>query len=90
MGYHIRASRFLRRDGRHVRKSWWLRHPRTTQERRRWFADLERQRDHPELKLRPRRGARHLPNAWDDLSVGLVEDRSWKRRHKTQYAPVNR
>src|SRR5262245_52559108 len=38
----------------------FFRHMRTTQERRRWFADLA------DVVLRRARGPRLLPNLWDD------------------------
>ena len=86
----FRATRYCLHDGIHLPKIFWLRRPHTTQERRRWFADLERRRAHPELKLRARRSASNLPDTWDDFPVAALTDRSWKRRHEAQYAPVNR
>ena len=54
----------------------WLRHIKTTQERRRWEADLEAAR------LRRARSPRSLPSLWDDIQ--RHPQRSWKeqRRHK--------
>lgn len=54
----------------------WLRYMRTTQERRRWFAD------EADVHLRHARAPHGLRNAWDD--VWRHPQKSWKeyRRHK--------
>jgi hypothetical protein len=54
----------------------WLRHPRTTQERRanqdwKW--------------CRPCRRPHLLPTTWDDLWNKSKQDRSWKRHRDNQY-----
>lgn len=54
-----------------------LRHPRTTQERRRWFADKE------DIDLRPRRAPHALPQVWDDLWIR--HQRSWKANRKSKW-----
>lgn len=57
----------------------WLRHPRTTQERR-LHSD-------PELRpyIRGKRSWKRLPNAWDDIFIPFRENESWKKLRKTQY-----
>lgn len=60
-----------------------LRRPRTTQERRAYFHDEVSEYG---IRIRGRRSAHHLPNAWDDLVRSDVFDRkSWKRQRKTQW-----
>lgn len=66
----------------------WLRHPKTTQERRRWFSDIELIAEYPELKLRNARSARNLPTLYDDIAKDAWRDRSWKRHRDTQYGVV--
>ena len=58
----------------------WLRHPRTTQERR---ASLDGY-------CRPRRNIHNLPSAWEDIPRGDLYDRCWKRFRKTQYKAINK
>lgn len=55
----------------------WLRHIRTTQERRRYDADVE-----AGVPPRAARSPISLPSLWDDIHRGI--QRSWKkhRRHK--------
>jgi hypothetical protein len=55
----------------------WLRHMRTTQERRRWFADAM------DVVLRRSRGPHSLRSLWDD--VWRKPRRSWKEHRKTKY-----
>lgn len=74
-----RGTYYSKWNGGHVSYSWCLRRPQTTQERRRWFRDVETCREYPELRLRARRSFRGLPNAWDDIPIGVYDDRSWKR-----------
>ncbi len=62
-----------------------LRHPKTTQERRRWYSDIELMSEYPELKLRHARSEHLLPNSYDDISKDAWEDRSWKRHRNHQY-----
>jgi hypothetical protein len=54
-----------------------FRHMRTTQERRRWFADA------CDVPLRLARSVRALPSAWDDF--WRSPQRSWKEQRKTKY-----
>ena len=86
----FRGKWYAPRDFDFARMRHLFRRPRTTQERRRWFADVDRRHEHPQLKLRARRAACHLANAWDDNYLSRLADRTWKWRHGTQYAPVNR
>jgi hypothetical protein len=60
----------------------WFRNVRTTQERRRWFDAVDWQQQWPQLKLRTRRSAQHLVNAWDYLDRGDARIRSWKRHRR--------
>lgn len=66
----------------------WLRHPKTTQERRRWFSDIELIEENPELKLRAKRSPHRLPTVYDDLFPKAGRDRSWKRHRNKQYGVV--
>jgi hypothetical protein len=59
-------------------KSKFLRHPRTTQERR---ANSKGFRH--EYKVRARRNQKNLVEAWDD--IWNRSQRSWKKHRKTQY-----
>jgi hypothetical protein len=61
---------------------WSLRHIRTTQERRSWFAFEEEHRDFG-IRRRSRRSFRNLPSYYDDISRG--NSRSWKKHRKTQW-----
>ena len=57
-----------------------LRRPRTTQERRAYL------RDESSVRLRARRSAKNLPNAWDDIvRSDIFDHKSWKRHRRTQY-----
>jgi hypothetical protein len=60
----------------------FLRHPKTTQERRRFFGDQAERRDDP-LIPELRRKRRSIPNAWDDIWV--ESERCWKSYRKTQW-----
>jgi hypothetical protein len=55
----------------------WLRHPRTTQERREWSPEFGR----------AKRSRKRLVEAWDDIVTS--EQRSWKEHRRTQWRPVN-
>jgi hypothetical protein len=55
----------------------FLRHMRTTQERRRWFADVA------EVDLRRGRSPRGLPNYWWDL--WRHTQKSWKEHRRTKW-----
>jgi hypothetical protein len=55
-----------------------LRHPKTTQERRR--VEIDR------LYVRPKR--HRLPHAWDDLFRRDLNDRSWKQHRMFQWKPT--
>ena len=66
----------------------WLRHPKTTQERRRWFSDIELIEENPELKLRAKRAPHRLPTVYDDIFPKAWRNRSWKRHRATQYGVV--
>ena len=63
----------------------WLRRMKTTQERRRWFADIEILSDYPQMKMRARRSARNLPTVYDDVPKLNGDDRSWKMHRDTQW-----
>lgn len=63
----------------------WLRHPKTTQERRRWFSDIELITEYPQLKLRACRAPHLLPTLYDDLCPKAWRDRSWKRHRDAQH-----
>jgi hypothetical protein len=60
-------------------KKWsgyrYFRHPRTTQERRKYDKQYGRKRRSP----------RNLPNTYDDLIRRDRDDKSWKRHRRTQY-----
>lgn len=58
----------------------WLRHIRTTQERRRWFADAS------EVRLRAARSPIRLPSLWDDVCRRL--HRSWKEQRRTKWRRI--
>ena len=58
----------------------WLRHPKTTQERR----------ANQDGYARKKRCLHHLPSAWDDIGRSDWRDRSWKRHRKTQYKVVDK
>lgn len=55
----------------------WLRHMKTTQERRRWFADKD------EARLRASRNPRSLPSLWDDF--WRHTQRCWKEQRRTKW-----
>lgn len=63
----------------------WLRHPKTTQERRhapkRGFLEIEGYR----IKVRGKRSFRNLPEAWDDILNMSWKHRSWKRHRLNQW-----
>jgi hypothetical protein len=59
----------------------WLRYPKTTQERRRWFADLEEG-----VRLRRSRAPMSIPTAWDD--IGRHAQRSWKEQRRTKWRRI--
>lgn len=62
----------------------WLRHPRTTSERRASDAvDNDPEMREYKVKSRAKRSKAMLPSAWDDLPRHV--DKSWKRHRKTQY-----
>jgi hypothetical protein len=56
-----------------------LRRPKTTQERR----VNGKRTDRREYKIRARRNAANLPEAWDD--IWATTQRSWKKHRKKQY-----
>lgn len=60
-----------------------LRHMKTTQERRangkRHFLEI----DDYKIKIRPKRNATNLPEAWDDYWIDVPK--SWKKHRRTQY-----
>ncbi len=56
-----------------------FRHPKTTQERRKYDKEYGR----------GRRSPKHLTHAWDDMPRRDIEDRSWKRHRKTQYKIIS-
>lgn len=58
--------------------AYWLRRPRTTQEKRRYEKGFSR----------PARNLRNLPDAWDDIPRSNCEERCWKHYRKTQYKVV--
>ena len=61
----------------------WLRHPRTTQERR--ANQRELYSEFPDfVPYRGRRASHRLVNAWDDIPKNRG-DRSWKNYRRTQY-----
>lgn len=63
----------------------YLKKPRTTQERRRYFHDEIT--EEAVIHIRGRRKPRILPNHWDDRlrSDATGNHRSWKRHRRTQY-----
>jgi len=66
----------------------WLRHPRTTQERR---ANGKRNFiiwDEYKVPIRASRNMSNLVEAWDDIGRQDLSHRSWKRHRKTQYKVV--
>ena len=58
----------------------FLRHPKTTQERRASLSGYGRSK----------RIFSNLPSAWDDLWRKDCEDRRWKRSRKTQYQMIDK
>jgi hypothetical protein len=56
----------------------YLRHPKTTQERRKFDKKYGRRKRCPS----------RLPDTYDDMPRSDIEDRSWKRHRKTQYKIV--
>lgn len=64
----------------------WLRHPKTTQERRQWHECEELLREYgSSIHIRRCRSFAWLPEAWDDIPRQDVDDRSWKRHRDHQY-----
>jgi hypothetical protein len=59
----------------------YMRHPKTTQERKKWFDVLEECKEY-KIKLRLRRSHVNLPNAWDDELVSKRRIKGWKRTKK--------
>ena len=63
----------------------WLRHMRTTQERRengkRDFIVVEGYK----VRIRAKRNQANLPCYWCDIFNRSWEDRTWKRHRRTQY-----
>lgn len=59
---------------------YWLRLPRSTQERRQSQETWEGL-----VKIRAKRNARNLPDAWDDVPRDDFDDRCWKRHRRHQY-----
>lgn len=57
----------------------FLRHPRTTQERRR-YADSE------QVRLRGARSPKRLPSSWDD--IGRRPQRCWKYQRRLKWRVV--
>ncbi len=55
----------------------WLRYMRTTQERRRWFADAG------DVHIRLKRTPSNLPTAWNDF--WRRSQRSWKAHRKFRW-----
>jgi hypothetical protein len=63
----------------------WLRYPKTTQERRRWFADAA------ELRLRAARSPHNnlnLPSSWDDIA--RRPQRCWKEQRRLKWRRIVR
>lgn len=55
----------------------------TTQERIRFIADTDTQWEYGyRIKVRQKRSANHMPNAWDDYMVRCLEEKGWKRLTK--------
>ena len=59
-----------------------LRRPRTTQERRAYFHDEIAEYG---VRIRGRRSAHALPNAWDDICRSDIFTKNWKKQRRTQY-----
>lgn len=59
----------------------WLRHPRTTQERR----ANQFVRGEDRVPIRGRRASHMLPQAYDDIQNKSLRSRNWKRLRGTQY-----
>ena len=57
----------------------YYRHPKTTQEKRKFYDCPE------EVKIRGKRKPRHLIDAWEDKWVEKSISKSWKNKRKTQY-----
>lgn len=62
--------------------NWKFRFPHTTQERRLSYDDWD-----GSVRIRPRRNARHIPSAWDDLHLSHGCDTNWKRFRRHQWKP---
>lgn len=58
----------------------WLRHMRTTQERRQWFADSDA------VALRRSRAPTALPSLWDDF--WRRAQRSWKEQRRFKWRRI--
>lgn len=63
----------------------WLRHPRTTQERRANGRRGVIEIDEFLIRLRAKRNSYRLPQHWDDIIRGDIEHRTWKRHRRQQY-----
>ena len=59
----------------------WMRHMKTTQERRRWFADIG-----DNVKLRLSRAPHALPSVWDDF--WRRHQRCWKEQRRTKWRRI--
>ena len=68
-------------------KAHFLRRPKTTQERRVNGKRTE-QRD-LEYKIRAKRSAANLPEAWDDICISVSTGWKAQTKRKTQYKVIN-
>lgn len=61
---------------------WWIRRPKTIQEAR-WVNAWDDEEFAP--RVRARRNAKNLPNAWDDEHRSDLAIRNWKQFRRTQW-----
>lgn len=61
----------------------WLRYPRTTQERRRWYADIN---EVPLRRARCPRNNRNLPSSWADIVRHT--QRCWKEQRRLKWRRI--
>jgi len=67
----------------------WLRHPKTTNEKRQWHAlEFERSNSGYKVRARARRSWKRLVDTWDDIMNSSIDIKSWKRYRKNQWKPV--
>lgn len=66
------------------RRANWLKHPKTTQEKRMNQETFDSVYGIFKI-VRAKRNPRNLPDAWDDIRKTDASNRNWKRYRKTQW-----